>query len=137
MCRSAWAHSFYHFGSGAGEGFYEGLAEPVAEPNRRAKCLATRLDHRSPDCLPACSGCRRRSVSSLLGCTEAMIQSLSILGFAALGCYLLVRVAMSATVANPRPASFIFWLCFVSAVLALFASAFWLTSAVRNSEAFA
>ena len=66
-----------------------------------------------------------------------MIQTLSIFGFAALACYLLVRVAMSATVANRKPASFIFWLCFVSAALALFASAFWLTSAVRNSEAFA
>ena len=66
-----------------------------------------------------------------------MIQTLSIFGFAALACYLLVRVAMSATVTNRKPASFIFWLCFVSAVLALFASAFWLTSAVRNSEAFA
>ncbi len=66
-----------------------------------------------------------------------MIQTLSILGFAALACYLLVRGAMSATTTNRKPAAFIFWLCFTSAALALFASAFWLTSAVRDSDAFA
>lgn len=59
------------------------------------------------------------------------------LGFAAVAAYLMIRLAMSGSATNHRPSTVIFWLCFLSAVLALFASAFWITSAVRDSEAFA
>jgi hypothetical protein len=66
-----------------------------------------------------------------------MIIEISILGFVAVAAYLMIRFAMSASGTNHRPSTVVFRLCFLSAVLALFASAFWITSAVRDSEAFA
>ncbi len=66
-----------------------------------------------------------------------MIIHVCILGLACVAAYLMVRLAMSASPTNRKPSTVIFWLCFTSAILALFASAFWLQSAIRDSEAFA
>ena len=67
----------------------------------------------------------------------AMLIEISILGLVAVVAYLVIRLAMSASATNRRPSTVIFWLCFFSAVLVLFASAFWIESAVGGSEGIA